>query len=466
MRFLVPALVVACVLGLPACGGDGDGATFDVREHQPFGEPRELQSSGGELRAKLTVGEGPIQVGGVSVIGKSYDGSYPGPTMVVSPGETIRLELVNGLDEATNIHFHGFHTSPSGIADNVLRSIPANSTTAVEVPVPPEMPPGLYWYHSHEHGISEEQVFSGLSGAIVVRGLEERLPPELRGVRQRVFALKDLQVKDGKIVTENIDSDAPTTRTVNGLVDPDLDIAPGETQLWRFGNIGADIWYNLSFAGQPFTVVAEDSNPVGTVWQATELLLPPGKRYEVLVRGPPAGTYQLKTLAYSTGEEGDSYPERVLSTVMSTGAAVAPLALPTSLGPLPDIPASEVDTHRTFVFSESSNGNDFYINGEQFDHDKVNVTATLGDTGEWLITNVSGEQHPFHIHVNDFQVISVNGQPFDAKSYQDTVPLPVHGEVVIRQRYADYTGKFVYHCHILAHEDNGMMGLIEVVAQA
>ncbi len=145
---------------------------------------------------------------------------------------------------------------------------------------------------------------------------------------------------------------------------------------------------------------------------------------------------------------------------------MAPLDLPTSLGPLPDIPASEVDAHRTFVFSESSNGNEFYINGEQFNHDKVNVTATLGDTEEWLITNVSGEQHPFHIHVNDFQVISVNGQPYDAKSFQDTVPLPVHGEVVIRQRYADYTGKFVYHCHILAHEDNGMMGLIEVVAQA
>ncbi len=407
-----------------------------------------------------------MDVGGVSVIGKSYDGSYPGPTMVVSPGESIRLELVNELDEATNIHFHGFHTSPSGIADNVLRSIPAKSTAAVDVPVPPEMPTGLYWYHSHEHGISEEQVFSGLSGAIVVRGLEDRLPPELRGVPQKVFTLKDLQVKDGKIVTENISSDAPTTRTVNGLVDPRVTIAPGETQLWRFANIGADIWYNLSFGGQPFNVVAEDSNPAGTVWAASELLMPPGKRYEVLVQGPPAGTHQLKTLAYSTGEEGDNYPERVLSTVESTGAAVTPSALPTSLGPLPDIPASEVDRQRQFVFSESLNGNEFFINGEAFNHDKVNVTATLGDTEDWEISNVSGEVHPFHIHVNDFQVISVNGQPYEAKSFQDVVPLPVKGVVVIRQRFADYTGKFVYHCHILAHEDNGMMGLIEVVAQA
>ena len=79
-----------------------------------------------------------------------------------------------------------------------------------------------------------------------------------------------------------------------------------------------------------------------------------------------------------------------------------------------------------------------------------------------MIRNVSDEQHPFHIHVNDFEVISINGRPYDARSLQDTVPLPVHGKVVIRQRFAQFTGKFVYHCHILAHEDHGMMGVIKV----
>ncbi len=455
------AVVLACALIVVGCG-DSDEATFAVEEHQPFSEPRELRSSGGELAARLTVGEGPVDVGGTSLVAKSYDGSFPGPTMVVSPGDSIRLDLVNTLDEPTNIHFHGFHTSPSGIADNVLRTIPASTTEPVAVPVPADMPPGVYWYHSHQHGISEEQVFSGLSGAIVVRGIEDRLPPELRGVKQRVFALKDVQATDGAIVTENIDSDAPTTRTVNGLVDPTVEIAPGETQLWRLANIGADIWYDVEFAGQPFSVIGEDANPVGEVWRADQLLLPPGKRYDVLVVGPQAGTYELKTLAYSTGKEGDSYPERVLASVEAKGGPVEPLAMPTSLGPLPDIPAIEVDRQRTFVFSESSNGNQFFINGQQFDPDRVDVNATLGDTEEWVIKNASGEEHPFHIHVNDFQVVSVNGAPYEARSFQDTQPLPVNGEIVIRQRYTDFTGRFVYHCHILAHEDNGMMGLIEV----
>ncbi|MDQ6837968.1 MAG: multicopper oxidase family protein [Actinomycetota bacterium] len=251
----------------------------------------------------MTVGQGQVMVGGTSVLAKSYDGSFPGPTMIVSPGDSIRLDFVNNLAEPTNIHFHGFHTSPSGIADNVLRTIPANTTAAVDVPIPADMAPGVYWYHSHEHGMSEEQVFSGLSGAIVVKGMEARLPPNLGDVRQGVFALKDLQVKDGAIVTQNINSDAPTTRTVNGLVDPNVEIAPGETQMWRFANIGADIWYHVALAGQAFHVIGEDANPVGEVWQTQELLLPPGKRYDVLVRGPKAGTYDLKTLAYSTARK-------------------------------------------------------------------------------------------------------------------------------------------------------------------
>src|SRR4029079_8134584 len=179
-----------------------------------------------------------------------------------------------------------------------------HTTANVAVPVPDDMSPGTYWYHSHEHGMSEEQVFSGLSGAIVVQGLEDRLPAELRDVPQKLFALKDLQVKGSAIVTKNIDSDAPTTRTVNGLVAPRLEITPGKTKMWRLANISADIWYRVNFDGGPMHVIAEDANPVGEVWSADKLLLPPGKRCDVLVRGPEAGSYAVKTLPYSTGHEG------------------------------------------------------------------------------------------------------------------------------------------------------------------
>ena len=103
------------------------------------------------------------------------------------------------------------------------------------------------------------------------------------------------------------------------------------------------------------------------------------------------------------------------------------------------------------------------IDGKQFDPNRVDQQVKLGTMEEWTIRNDTEELHPFHIHINDFQVMSINGEPYEAHSLQDTIPLPIHGEVVIRIPFRDYTGKFVYHCHILNHEDNGMMGIVEVV---
>lgn len=451
--------------GLPPVPVDQVPTTFPAAQGEPFAEPAELVANNGVLQETLTVQRTRFAVGGTEVVGRSYDGNFIGPTLVVAPGDRIELTIDNQLPEQTNIHFHGFHTSPSGIADNVLREIAPGKTGQVVVPVPETMTPGTYWYHSHAHPNSEGQVFSGLSGAIVVEGLAELLPPELRGVSDHLFALKDLQVDDGAIPTHDINSNAPTTRTVNGLIAPRVSIAPGETQLWRLANISADIWYRLDLEGASFTVIAEDANPVGSVWEEEKLLLPPGKRYDVLVQGPrEGGEYPLRTLAYSTGPVGDDYPRRTMATLIVEGDAVDPALPPSGLAPEPHLEREHVDRERKFVFSEQSKANRFFINGKQFNHDVVNTEAELGTVEEWTITNTSEEQHPFHLHIDDFQVISINGEPYDANSLQDTVPLPVGGEVVIRVRFSEFTGRFVYHCHILAHEDAGMMGQIQVRA--
>ena len=147
-----------------------------------------------------------------------------------------------------------------------------------------------------------------------VDGLQDRLPAQLQNVPDLVMTLKDLQVKDGAIVRNSIDSNAPTTRTGNGQVDPMLAAQTNQTQLLRLANIGADIWYRLRLASAQFRVIAEDANPVAEVWTADELVLPPGKRYDVLVRWPTPGTYALETLPYNTGPDGDNYPQRRLAT--------------------------------------------------------------------------------------------------------------------------------------------------------
>jgi FtsP/CotA-like multicopper oxidase with cupredoxin domain len=458
------AALLACVGASALVGCDSDVAprAFDPQQGRDFDEPIVLRSQRGRLTTTFTVEEGRFDVAGVPVRGKSYRGTFIGPTLRVRPGDTIEIRVVNRLGEPTNLHEHGFHVSPVGISDNVLRVMRADTDNAVRVHVPRDIAPGTYWYHSHLHPLVEAQVFSGLAGIVIVEGLTERLPRGLRRVPDRVLALKDLQVRNGAIVTRNIDSDAPTTRTVNGLVDPVLRVRTNQTQLLRLANISADIWYRLRLDGTRFAVIAEDANPVGRVWKAGELLLPPGKRYDVLVRWPRPGTYRLRTLRYSTGPAGDTYPERRLATVRVAGDGVPEVRLPRSLGPLPRLQRDRVRRVRHLTFSENAAGTKFFIDGRRFDSRRIDEVVKLGTTEEWVIRNVAREQHPFHIHVNDFQVMSINGRPYRAHSLQDTLPLPVGGVVRIRMRFRTFLGAYVYHCHILAHEDAGMMGIVDV----
>jgi suppressor of ftsI len=443
-------------------GEDLVPATFAAKQRLPFQPPVELQSANGQLRTAFSVEPTTFDVAGAKIKGYAFQGQYIGPTLRVRPGDTVRIDLTNKLGQPTNLHGHGMFMSPLGISDNVLRVMKSGTLNHIEWKLPRDIDPGTYWYHTHLHGLVEKQVFSGLSGVLIVDGLDELLHPDLQGVNQYVVALKDLQVKNGAIVNTNIDSNAPTTRTVNGQVDPVLTVQTNETQMLRLANIGADIWYRLKLSGTQFRVIAEDANPVAKVWTADELVLPPGKRYDVLVRWPNAGTQTLKTLPYSTGPDGDNYPERRLMTVQVQGDPVPDIAWPTSLAPPSPLATDKVDRTRHFVFSENTKTNQFYINGKQFDATHVNVVAKLGTTEEWIIKNVAREEHPFHIHVNDFMVMAVNGKPVKSYSEQDTVPLPVRGEVRIRMHFNRFLGAYVFHCHILAHEDNGMMGIIDV----
>src|SRR5262249_52284793 len=153
---------------------------------------------------------------------------------------------------------------------------------------------------------------------------------------------------------------APTLRVVNSLHVPVLQIAPGEVQLWRLANIGADIWYDVKLDGQQFAVIGEDGNPVWEVWRAGTLLLPPGKRFDVLVTGPPAGNYTLETLHYNQG--GDTYPRAELASLHSAGTTVTTPALPVSLVAPAEISATDVAQKRTMVFTENEKTNQFFIN--------------------------------------------------------------------------------------------------------
>ena len=198
------------------------------------------------------------------------------------------------------------------------------------------------------------------------------------------------------------------------------------------------------------------------VWDTTELLLPPGKRFEVLVRGPPAGTYRLRALPYDQGAM-DQRAAVPVATIASRGTPRPPARLPSALVPTGDLRGRPVAASRTEVLADPTGpGAAYTINGKAYDPNRIDVRATIGTIERWTIVNASSEQHPFHMHTDYFQVVSLNGHSYGARSLQDTVNVPADGRAVILVQFEDFTGKLVFHCHIMAHSDRGMMGTVLV----
>jgi suppressor of ftsI len=427
---------------------------------ETFVNPPEIKSSNGVLDATLTSGMAKVRIGNQEITSTVYNGLYVPPTLRVRTGDKIRLKLRNELNQSTNLHYHGLEVSPGGNSDNIFVHLGTDESFNYEVDIPRKGSSGLYWYHPHAHGFTEAQVSGGMSGGLIIEGILDPFV-QLKGIKERVMLLKDTRI-DGNTI--NVDDDpAKSTRTLNGLINPTIKIRPGETQFWRIGNIGSQAYYNLQLEGHTFYQIARDGNLQNQIQEVKEILLPPSSRVEVLVRGGAAGTYKFRSLAFNTGPAGDKNPEVTLATLISEGPALQSIPMPTTLPPVDDLRRQTIARRREIVFTEAPGK--FFINGKQFDMDRVDTTVNLGDVEEWTVRNESDEMHTFHIHQIDFQVVEVNGEQVPFVGVQDNVNVSVRGVVKVLIPFTDpvIVGKFVYHCHILSHEDKGMMAVIEVV---
>jgi FtsP/CotA-like multicopper oxidase with cupredoxin domain len=418
----------------------------------------------------LEAKETDTRLGPYAIHGATYNGVYGGPVLRVKPGDLLHLRLVNHLRQATNIHFHGLEVSPQGHGDNSMHMVLPGETWDYEIPIPKDHPPGVYWYHTHGHQFAERQLMGGLSGTLVIEGFQDEVPAT-KPLRERLFALKDF-TPDGKGDLQTVPKPFNfVVKTINGQLYPRIDIQPGETQLWRFSDQTANAYFRLSLKGHVFTVVGRDSHPVVHPETAREVMIGPSERVDVLVTAGAAGAYKLVAEKTSTGPAGDMFPAQDLALMVS---AVDPsLPPPAPLGPLTvaagaktsrPIPGDHIDAQRLVSFSEDPVTGLFFINHTTFDHERVDVKVPLGNVEEWTIRNASDELHVFHIHQVAFQILSVNGKPTPFDGLVDTVNVPIHGEVKVRIAFTDpmIVGRFMFHCHILEHEDKGMMAQIEV----
>lgn len=379
------------------------GGLVGLAVEEGFSAATQVHSKNGVLRATIIADEQEGKIANQSFTAMVYNGSLVGPTLQASAGDRIELTLINRLEMPTNLHFHGLHVSPSGNSDNVFREVGPGAIANYIIDIPADHPPGTFWYHSHQHHLSYDQVSAGMSGLIVIEELVNLLPASLHNIEEKEIAMKDFQIRGPT---------APSQRTINGDINPTLNIATGETQLWRLANIGSETYYNIVLPNHTFHVIAEDGNPVWRVWDAQQLLLSSGKRYDVLVTAGAPGTYPLTALStHLTICTSVDCPEVTLAKLNVEGATITQATIPSTLTPRNDLGNLTVDRHRTLVFSSNDEERRYMIDGKIFDPTRVDQQVQLGDVEEWTIRNMDGEEqsHSFHIHTNDFQVMSING---------------------------------------------------------
>ena len=410
-------------------------------------------SKDGVLDVTLKAQESQVSIGGQEATASMvYNDQYIGDTWIVKGGDTIKVHLENKLDQPTNLHFHGSHVSPKGNSDNVLLKINPGENFDYEYKLPENHPPGLYWYHPHMHGYTDNQVNGGMAGAIIVRGDVDELP-ELKGVPEKQLVL----------TTHDPDNSNAVVRLVNNQKNPTLYLRPFETVRLEFFNVASDDFYNLAIPGTKLNVISRDGNIMSEVDPVDSELMAPGDRVQVLFQAGAWGEIDVKSLVYDQGFF--TFPEDAFMKIKVAGFPTLPKKMPSKLRPYDDFRNAKIDKIRTLTFSEggTSENTTFLLDGKQFNPNVVDQVMELGTTEEWHLVNKSGETHPFHIHVNPYQVISVNGIEIDRKGYDDTFSVPAESTVVIRTKYTDFDGKYVLHCHILFHEDGGMMQVVEVV---
>ena len=435
----------------------------------------------------------------------AFDGGKVAPVIHAFPGDVLRITYINDLParspetcavnpcmDMTNLHFHGLTVSPNSPQDDVLGMLAMpGQTLHYSVKIPHDHPPGLFWYHTHPHSESHRQVLDGMSGAIVIEGME-RYVPKVGRLRERVIVVRGRSIEHEPNATElkrrvevspkKCGGEAEVVDeifTVNGTVRPRIEIAPKERQFWRIVNASADRYLDLQLDEQKFEIVALDGMPLayhepeGPTRTTNHLLLAPAGRLEAIVTGPPDGTHTtLRTLCVDAGPDGDPHPEMVLADlVQPSSGRPSSNPSPNHLHGLDDRPPiykpidveSLKKTAPDFIVTFTEDKNGFYINGRKFAPDANPITAArVGTYQHWRIVNNSGELHPFHTHQVHFLAYAENSVPVAYPAWLDTVNVPYRGTVDVILDFTDpvIKGMSVFHCHLLNHEDKGMMAKI------
>jgi FtsP/CotA-like multicopper oxidase with cupredoxin domain len=419
-------------------------------------------------------------VPGIPSLSMGYNGSYLGPTIVLDRGQEYEIRVRNELGEVTTVHWHGMDIQAD--ADGGPRQpIPASGTWDALFDV--HQPPNTAWYHPHAMGTTASQVAAGLAGMIIVRDTTTVDARQLETQLPHAYGVDDLPmiIQDRRLDAEGASSYQPVmpdimhgfrgnTLVTNGSIQPVAEVPAGWVRL-RLLNGSNSAYLQVVFPDRLNAfVIASDGGYLRAPVPVAELVLAAAERYEVLVDASQldesTGAVEWITAVTDAGVRA---PVLGLQSSGEPGHTSFPASLRTP-GTIVE-PGSSLESlpRRRFVLETRGmmSRTPFTINGRAMDLSRIDERIRLGTTEIWEIVNAGPMQmtHSFHVHSTHFQVVSIAGEPPPShmEGRKDTVIVPAGSTVEIAVRFDRHRGVFMYHCHMLEHEESGLMGQIEVV---
>jgi blue copper oxidase len=401
------------------------------------------------------------------------NGSYLGPTIRATRGDQVVMNVRNDLPEPTTIHWHGMHL-PAAADGGPHQPIQPGSTWSPSWTI--DQPAATLWYHPHPHGATEDHVYRGLAGLFLLDDPEAgALPlPDRYGVDDIPVILQDKRFDHDGNLDFGQSPFSPVGRLadqllVNGTHDPHLDITSQRVRL-RLLNASTARVYNVGFADdRPFELIGTDGGLLERPHRATRVPLSPGERAEIVAEFQPGEQVLLRSFPPDLGLDGfqgrfagadDSFD---LLQVRAGPRLTPSPPVPSQLVHHRQLDEAEVVQIRRLELNGSSR-----INGLRMDLGRIDQTVTAATTERWEVTNRSGNPHNFHVHGVQFKVVTYEGgtPPPTLAGWKDTTFIPPASTVRLLVQlpdYADPAVPYMFHCHLLQHEDNGMMGQFVVV---
>lgn len=434
---------------------------------------KNLDQTGKDAVFALDVQQGAMNFfPGKSTNTLGYNGNFLGPTIRVRNGQPFRIKVNNTLQQTTTLHWHGLHV-PAKWDGGPRQPIPAGASWNPDFVINQEA--ATLWYHPHAMGLTGEQVYKGLAGLFLIEDeFSDQLDiPKKYGVDDIPLVIQDRRFfKNGQFayvqnMHDVMNGVIGNYLLVNGVLEPLLNVSGGLIRFRLLNGSNSSI-YNIGFSDQrSFTVIASDGGFLEHPAAMNSIVLSAGERAEILVdfsRDSKNASIDLTV----NQMRGSSF--KAMQIVVNTDGQPERY-LPQALRPLDRIPESESSRTRFFVLEGMGGmmGHQLSINGKRMDINRIDEQIKLGTTEIWEISNRSGMMmrmpHSMHLHDVQFQILSRNGRtpPLHEQGRKDTVMVMPGETVRIIIRFRDYTGIYMYHCHLLEHEDNGMMGQFEVI---